>query len=133
MDRSGERPPPNKLHLRLYGHTLCPFVERVRLVLAHANQTYQDVQINLELRTKWHYHLNNGMVPILETPKDNPQFGQHYMIYESRIIMEFLDHKLSLNLYSSDSFKKAEQLKLMDLLEKLPIYLLKIVLTHGNH
>ena len=27
-------PPPNKKHLRLYGHVLCPFVEKVRLVLS---------------------------------------------------------------------------------------------------
>jgi len=66
-------PAPNKLHLRLYGHTLCPFVERVRLALAGI--PYQYVQINLELRTKWHYYLNNGMVPILETPKNNPLYG----------------------------------------------------------
>lgn len=34
VNRTDPMPPPNKLHLRLYGHTLCPFVERVRLVLA---------------------------------------------------------------------------------------------------
>ena len=119
LDRSYPMPAPNKLHLRLYGHTLCPFVERVRLVLVGI--PYQDVQINLELRTKWHYYLNNGMVPILETPKDNPKFGQHYQIFESKLIMDFLNHKLNLNLFSQDPFKKAEQLKLMDLLEKLPI------------
>ena len=73
------------------------------------------------------------MVPILETPKDNPLYGRHYLIFESKLIMEFLNHKLNLNLFSDDPFKKAEQLKLMDLLEKFPLYLLKIVLTHGNH
>jgi glutathione S-transferase len=115
-------PAPNKSYLRLYGHTLCPFVERVRLVLTGV--PYQDVQINLELRTKWHYYLNNGMVPILETPKDDPLFGQHYIIFESKLIMDFLNHKLNLNLFSADPFKKAEQLRLMDLLDKLPVYLL---------
>lgn len=35
--------------------------------------------------------------------------------------MDFLNHKLDLKLFSQDPFKKAEQLKLMDLLEKLPI------------
>ncbi len=88
--REDPMPPPNKLYLRLYGHTLCPFVERVRLVLAGI--PYQDVQMNLEKRTKWHYFLNNGFVPILETPIDNPLFGKHYIISESRIIMDFLDH-----------------------------------------
>ena len=53
--------------MRLYGHHLCPFVERVRLVLAAKGVKYQDVQVNLEKRAKWHYLLNNGFVPILET------------------------------------------------------------------
>ena len=82
-------PGPNKTKLRLYGHTLCPFVERVRLVLAHT--PYEDCQINLEKRTKWHYWLNGGFVPILETPKDDPTYGKHFMIFESRHIMDFLD------------------------------------------
>ncbi len=47
--------------------------------------------------------------------------------------MDFLNHKLDLNLFSNDPFKKAEQLRLMDLLEKFPIQLLKIVLTKGAH
>ena len=73
------------------------------------------------------------MVPILETPKDNPLYGEHYLIFESKLIMDFLNHKLSLNMFSENPFKKAEQLKLIDMLEKFPIYLLKIVLTRGNH
>ena len=104
-------PAPNNNHLRLYGHTLCPFVERVRLVLY--STPYQDCQINLETRTKWHYYLNNGFVPILETPIYNSAFGKHYVILESRIIMDFLDEHLGLKLYSSDPFFKAQQQQLM--------------------
>jgi glutathione S-transferase len=73
--------------------------------------------MNLERRTKWHYFLNNGFVPILETPEDNPLFGKHYIIFESRNIMDFLDSHLQLGLYSKDSFKKAEQLHIMNLLD----------------
>ena len=115
IDRSVAQPPPNKNHLRLYGHTLCPFVERVRLVLAGTE--YQDCQVNLEKRTKWHYYLNNGFVPILETPADNPLFGKAYTITESRNIMDFLDEQLKLGLYASDPFLKAEQWHIMNLLD----------------
>jgi hypothetical protein len=73
------------------------------------------------------------MVPILETPKDNPLFGKHYHIFESKLIMDFINHHLNLKLYAEDPFKRAEQMKLIDLLDKLPILLLKIVLSHGNH
>lgn len=123
-------PAPNNLHLRLYGHTLCPFVERVRLVLA--NTPYQDCQINLEFRTKWHYFLNNGFVPILETPKDNPLFGRCYVILESKDIMNFLNEHLKLNLYSADAFLKAEQVHLMNLVDKVPILFLHLGLSKGT-
>jgi hypothetical protein len=76
ITRADPMPAPNNNHLRLYGHTLCPFVERVRLVLAGI--PYQDCLMNLEKRTKWHFFLNQGFVPILETPKDNPLYGKHY-------------------------------------------------------
>lgn len=46
-------------------------------------------------------------MPILETPKDNPTYGKHYLIFESRHIMDFLDMKLELGLYSGDAFEKA--------------------------
>jgi glutathione S-transferase len=84
MDRDYIRPPFNKNHLRLYGHHLCPFVEKARLVLAAKGLKYQDVQVNLERRTKWHYMLNEGFVPILEVPGG-------YTILESKIIMDYLE------------------------------------------
>jgi glutathione S-transferase len=68
IDGKHERPAPNHNHLRLYGHLLCPFVEKVRLVLAAKKLEYQSVQINLQKRARWHYILNGGFVPILETP-----------------------------------------------------------------
>lgn len=34
MDGTFKMPISNKNHLRLYGHLLCPYVEKVRLVLA---------------------------------------------------------------------------------------------------
>ena len=68
MDSQHVIPAPNLKHLRLFGHLLCPFVERVRLVLSAQGLPYQDVEVNLEKRTRWHYSLNGGFVPILETP-----------------------------------------------------------------
>ena len=47
---------------------MCPFVERVRLALFAKGIPFQACQMNLEHRTKWHYEVNNGFVPILEVP-----------------------------------------------------------------
>ena len=68
MDKTYNRPTFNKKHLRLYGHHLCPFVEKARLALLAKDLVWQDVQVNLERRAKWHYLLNEGFVPILEIP-----------------------------------------------------------------
>jgi glutathione S-transferase len=37
----------NKNHLRIYGHTLCPFVARSRYALALKKIPFQDVQMDL--------------------------------------------------------------------------------------
>ena len=105
-------PAPNQKYLRLYGHTLCPFVERARLVLAAKKLPYQDVQVNLEKRTRWHYTLNNGFVPILHTPSHGGEFGtKAAIILESRIIMDYLEAAFTgekyLALYSSDPIERA--------------------------
>ncbi len=57
----------NKNHLRLYGHTLCPFVARARYALALKKIPFQDVQMDLNEKAQWHVDFNGGMVPILET------------------------------------------------------------------
>jgi len=80
----------------------------VRLVLAAKKISYQDVQVNLEKRAKWHYLLNGGFVPMLETPDSGD--SKPYMIFESKIIMDFLDRRFPEKLlYSQDPFLRAEQ------------------------
>jgi len=37
----------NKNYLRLYGHTLCPFVARARYAMALKKIPFQDVQMDL--------------------------------------------------------------------------------------
>ena len=94
-------PAPNHSHIRLYGHPMSPFAERVRLLLH--NTPFQDCQVNMESRAPWHYNLNNGFVPILEVPDDE---GTVNTILESRIIIDFLNDKLNLKLYSECHFEK---------------------------
>ena len=90
-------PETNKKYFRLYGHYMCPFVERARLVLAAKNIPYQTCQVNLERRTKWHYEVNGGFVPILELPNGD-------VILESFTIMQFLSQLTGEEEYCS-SFK----------------------------
>ena len=69
----------NKNHLRLYGHTLCPFVARARYALVLKKIAFQDVQMDLNQKAQWHLDFNGGMVPVLETPQGD-------LIKESGII-----------------------------------------------
>ena len=68
MDKSDAIMPERPTMPRLYGHYMCPFVEKVRLVLAYKKIEYQSCQVSLERRSKWHYEVNNGFVPFLELP-----------------------------------------------------------------
>lgn len=62
------RPRLNEKHLRLYGHHLCPFVQRAMLALAAKGAEYQFVGVDLTHKNPWHININNGLVPFLEIP-----------------------------------------------------------------
>ena len=94
-------PDVNKNYIRFYGHYMCPFVEKVRLVLYAKNIPFQDCQINLEKRTKWHYEINGGLVPILELPSGE-------IITESQVIMDFLDKITGNEKWASNSDLKGK-------------------------
>ena len=78
------KPEVNKEHPRLYGHLLCPFVEKVRIALAARNVVYQNCEIDLGKKTPWHLAINGGLVPIFELPDGT-------LINESKILMEFAE------------------------------------------
>ena len=132
------KPSPNHKHLRLYGHVLCPFVERVRLVLAAQGLQYQDVQINLERRTRWHKSLNGGFVPILETPQESGTKGSHGLtILESRIIMNYLDSKFGKtakcgSLYAADPAERAMQDMIMYKGDQVAMSLYSVLMHRGQ-
>mmetsp|Transcript_13747 Transcript_13747/g.23439 ORF Transcript_13747/g.23439 Transcript_13747/m.23439 type:complete len:101 (+) Transcript_13747:42-344(+) len=67
---AGDLPKPevNSEHLRVYGHQLCPFVQRAYLALSCKDIEFQKVNMNLDQKAQWHKDINGGLVPILETP-----------------------------------------------------------------
>lgn len=98
-----EKPALNKNYPRMYGHTLCPFVEKARMALAAHNVQYQRVEVDLGKKTKWHIDINGGLVPIYELPDGT-------IILESKIIMEYAEEAFPTQGYSllpSDPVKRA--------------------------
>ena len=98
-----EKPETNKNYLRLVSNHLCPFVERARLALEAKKLQYQELEVDLQRKTKWHLDLNGGLVPVLETTDGK-------LICESDVIMEHLDNAYKgqgYDLYPSDPEKLA--------------------------
>ena len=87
------------------------------------------MEVNLERRAKWHYLLNQGFVPILETPE------AALTLWESRIVMDYLEHKYQgqgFQLYESDPDQKARQTMLMKVMDDLADVLFVVIMTRGG-
>ncbi|KAK9887042.1 hypothetical protein WA026_019967 [Henosepilachna vigintioctopunctata] len=80
-------PQPSKADgLRLYSFELCPYAERVRLVLQFKNLKYEAVNINLNKKPEWFLTINPaGKVPALDTGNE--------IITESLVIVKYLEEK----------------------------------------
>ena len=135
------KPSQNKLHLRLYGHPLCPYVERAKIALDSKGIKYQNVHVSLPDRPKWIYNYHTGAVPILE-------FQDGKFLAESLLIMELVDdlyhseyfHPSDLSkldhiphrLYPKDPLKRAEYKMFLENFKDLGLYFFRATLTKKN-
>ncbi|CAF2524422.1 unnamed protein product [Rotaria sp. Silwood2] len=106
---SSECPPLKENQLRLYSMRFCPFVRRVKLVLAAKNIPYEEVFINLSDEPEWYLKKNPvGEVPLLEwIDHDSKEIRS---IPESLIISNYLDDLYSEHrLHPIDPYLKAKQ------------------------
>jgi stringent starvation protein A len=72
--------------ITLYNAARCPYVARVRIVLAEKGIEYETVEIDLSDRPAWLYEKNpTGRVPVLEEDA--------WVLPESSVIMEFLEER----------------------------------------
>lgn len=70
--------------MKLYGANVCPFVHRVRLVLAEKNLEHEYVNIDLYNKPDWYHDvLPTGKVPLLE--------HDGHRLWESSIVCEYLE------------------------------------------
>jgi glutathione S-transferase len=83
-DSDTPKPPTNTEFPRLYGHLLCPFVEKARMALAARAVKYQGCEVDLGKKTPWHIGYNGGFVPVWETTKGD-------IIIESKVVMDYIE------------------------------------------
>ena len=75
------------MSLVLYNAPRCPYVARVRIVLAEKGIDYEVVDVDLDDRPAWLYEKNPaGRVPVIEEDDGRP-------LAESAVIMEFLEER----------------------------------------
>ena len=73
--------------ITLYNAARCPYVARVRIVLAEKGIEFETVEIDLSDRPAWFYEKNpTGRVPVIEEDEGRP-------LAESAVIMEFLEER----------------------------------------
>lgn len=79
----------------LISHKLCPYVQRVAIVLAEKNIEFQRVDIDLNAKPNWFLAISPlGKTPVLQVD-DAP-------IFESAVICEFLDDTAAPRLHPED-------------------------------
>ncbi|CAF3375391.1 unnamed protein product [Rotaria sp. Silwood1] len=109
LKSGSECPPLKENQLRLYSMRFCPFVRRVKLVLAAKNIPYEEVYINLNDEPDWYLKKNPvGEVPLLEwIDHDSKEVRS---VPESLIISNYLDDLYAEHrLHPVDPYLKAKQ------------------------
>lgn len=86
--------------LRLISHTLCPYVQRAAIALAEKGVPFERVDIDLANKPAWFLDISPlGKVPVLLVD-DTP-------IFESAVILEYLEDTLAPALHPGDPLERA--------------------------
>uniref|UniRef100_T1IUU7 Glutathione transferase n=1 Tax=Strigamia maritima TaxID=126957 RepID=T1IUU7_STRMM len=113
LSKGSECPALEKDKIRLYSMRFCPYVKRVRLVLAEKNVQFETVNINLTEKPEWYLkRFPDGKVPVLE--QNDKQ------VFESLIISDYLDEFCpGEKLHPIDPYRKAADQYLLSKFSKV--------------
>jgi len=88
-------------NLTLVSFPLCPYVQRAAIALAEKGQSFERIDIDLADKPDWFKAISPlGKVPLL-------QVGDA-VIFESAVILEFLEETLEPKLHPADPLKRAD-------------------------
>jgi glutathione S-transferase len=93
--------------LTLISHALCPYVQRAVIALKEKGQPFERVDIDLSDKPDWFKALSpTGKVPVLRVGEA--------AIFESNVILEFLEDTVEPALHPADALRRAEHRSWME-------------------
>jgi glutathione S-transferase len=93
--------------LTLVSHHLCPYVQRAAIALAEKGVDYERVNVDLANKPDWFKALSPlGKTPVLKVGET--------AIFESAVILEYLEETQSNPLHPSDPLRRAEHRSLVE-------------------
>ncbi|MBW3616576.1 MAG: glutathione S-transferase family protein [Proteobacteria bacterium] len=93
--------------LTLISHALCPYVQRAVISLKEKGQPFERVDIDLSNKPDWFLAVSpTGKVPVLRVRKA--------AIFESNVILEFLEDTVAPALHPADPVRRAEHRSWME-------------------
>lgn len=91
--------------LELVSHKLCPYVQRAAIALAEKGVAYTRTDIDLADKPRWFLDLSPlGKVPLLRV---RPAGGAEAVLFESAVIVEYLEDTLLPALHPADALERA--------------------------
>jgi glutathione S-transferase len=88
--------------LQLISHDLCPYVQRAVIVLAEKGVAFERIDVDLAAKPDWFLRLSPlGKVPLLKVEDE--------VIFESAVILEYLEETQPRPLYPADPLARARQ------------------------
>ena len=90
--------------LTLVSHHLCPYVQRAAIALAEKQAPFRRIYVDLSNKPDWFRALSPlGKVPLLKVVDG----GQEAVIFESAVILEYLEETQPKPLHPSDPLERA--------------------------
>ena len=91
--------------LTLISHYLCPYVQRAAIALAEKGVPFERVYIDLANKPDWFREISPlGKVPLLKVAHED---GRETVIFESAVILEYLEETLPNPLHPADPLERA--------------------------
>ena len=90
--------------LTLVSHHLCPYVQRAAIALAEKEVPFERISVDLAEKPSWFLALSPlGKVPLLKVARGGPDA----VIFESAVILEYLEETQARPLHSADPLERA--------------------------